>query len=760
MGQSQYNDVVFKAMALIRANPGKALSVPEIAKETGFSERYLRNAFKAVLNQSVVGAIQAEKIKRAKNLLLETSLDIGDVAFEAGFNNHTNFSKVFQNKAGLSPTEFRKKALQLREIPSAHTSGVESNRNEAQKEFKDCFSQAGLGPNWTSIRGVWRNENGIMLGTGSENTVVFLKPLPENCRISFEVFIDPIPELGGPDTSLELVDEFQKNPYCSFVVATAGKAAGQLRYCGEERKWNTESRISESEWHELTLEIRDDTLRFWIDGREAFSFRDSFPPPYSARCYMRLATWHCDVRVRNFVVADLGFTPAAHPIKQGDALYNAGLYANAMDFYTRLLKSGSASDVETMELRYKIGMCALRQNSYATAQSWIDKVVGLREEKFWSEQAGLALLEIAWRMGEFDRFQEHLKLRIGDSKTRDSARVIVQFAAEDLLSRGFLKKSSWILELWYDLEAGDTIARQMIEAVLAELHLKAREFEKTEQVLVNIIHSSRFADARMAAQVNLMQLYFEWGKPSESERVRLEIEESTHDPFTRARSTLHKAMIMREQGNMNEALDLLVSMKKLFPLEDMLAAHAKIQASHILCCLGRRDEALVLFEEAKSEAPHYSIRIKHTVPMFVMTDRFLEGGEALFAEYSRNKNDTALIAETGVKAGILFELAGRPEEARKIFVGVSERFPPEKVCFYGSFAQALAANAAFSIADMPYDHLKRSEMFYLFGLLKERRGEPAEARSLYSMSISEDPTLRWPVYFSRKKLGQQPSNCP
>ncbi|HYX06844.1 MAG TPA: AraC family transcriptional regulator [Bacteroidales bacterium] len=47
------------------------------------------------------------RMKRAK-LLLETShKSIGDVAFETGFVNLSHFSRVFKNKTGLSPMEYR-----------------------------------------------------------------------------------------------------------------------------------------------------------------------------------------------------------------------------------------------------------------------------------------------------------------------------------------------------------------------------------------------------------------------------------------------------------------------------------------------------------------------------------------------------------------------------------------------------------------------------------------------------------------------------
>ena len=51
--------------------------------------------------------IAERRIKRAK-LLLETShKPIGDIAFDSGFVNMSHFSRVFKNKIGFSPLEYR-----------------------------------------------------------------------------------------------------------------------------------------------------------------------------------------------------------------------------------------------------------------------------------------------------------------------------------------------------------------------------------------------------------------------------------------------------------------------------------------------------------------------------------------------------------------------------------------------------------------------------------------------------------------------------
>ena len=82
--------------------------------------------------------------------------------------------------------------------------------------------------------------------------------------------------------------------------------------------------------------------------------------------------------------------------RQADSLYVAGVFDQARAAYMRLLDSDLASEAP-MELRYKIGMCFLRQAAYSQARAWMEKVVALPEEAFWHEQAALALLDLDWQ---------------------------------------------------------------------------------------------------------------------------------------------------------------------------------------------------------------------------------------------------------------------------------------------------------------------------------------------------------------------------
>ena len=48
-------------------------------------------------------------LSKAKNLLLNPNVRVGEIAYEVGFQSLTHFNRVFKRILGQSPTEYRSK---------------------------------------------------------------------------------------------------------------------------------------------------------------------------------------------------------------------------------------------------------------------------------------------------------------------------------------------------------------------------------------------------------------------------------------------------------------------------------------------------------------------------------------------------------------------------------------------------------------------------------------------------------------------------
>jgi len=83
-------------------------TVKELADSVGININKLQEGFKYLYNDTVNNYIQDLRLKKAKNLLLETELSIGEITEKIGLTNPSYFSKVFKEKYKITPNRYRK----------------------------------------------------------------------------------------------------------------------------------------------------------------------------------------------------------------------------------------------------------------------------------------------------------------------------------------------------------------------------------------------------------------------------------------------------------------------------------------------------------------------------------------------------------------------------------------------------------------------------------------------------------------------------
>jgi len=102
------NDPIQRAKQLIDAQAAAPeIDFPKLAEEVAMSYDNFRRRFKSQLGVSPNQYFLSVKIDRAKELLLFTDTEIKDVAQQVGFSDPYYFSRVFKEKAGISPARFR-----------------------------------------------------------------------------------------------------------------------------------------------------------------------------------------------------------------------------------------------------------------------------------------------------------------------------------------------------------------------------------------------------------------------------------------------------------------------------------------------------------------------------------------------------------------------------------------------------------------------------------------------------------------------------
>ncbi len=85
------------------------LTMDFVSGETGVSQRRITNEIQNQFACNFKSYINQLRINESKRLLLETELNIGEIAFKVGFNNQSHFNRVFKSEVEISPTEYRDK---------------------------------------------------------------------------------------------------------------------------------------------------------------------------------------------------------------------------------------------------------------------------------------------------------------------------------------------------------------------------------------------------------------------------------------------------------------------------------------------------------------------------------------------------------------------------------------------------------------------------------------------------------------------------
>jgi AraC-like DNA-binding protein len=92
----------------VLSTPGTSLSPDQLARRLNLSPSSFRRLFKSHTGFSPAQYAQQIALKRASNLLRNTTWPVGRIADELGFSSVFYFSRLFKQKAGSSPLEYRR----------------------------------------------------------------------------------------------------------------------------------------------------------------------------------------------------------------------------------------------------------------------------------------------------------------------------------------------------------------------------------------------------------------------------------------------------------------------------------------------------------------------------------------------------------------------------------------------------------------------------------------------------------------------------
>jgi LacI family transcriptional regulator len=96
------------AARFIREHACDGIGVEDVVDQVPFSHTILQRRFKLTFGRSVHEEIVETRVRRAKQLLVETDLSLAQIAERVGIGNPEYFGVVFKSKTGQTPMHFRR----------------------------------------------------------------------------------------------------------------------------------------------------------------------------------------------------------------------------------------------------------------------------------------------------------------------------------------------------------------------------------------------------------------------------------------------------------------------------------------------------------------------------------------------------------------------------------------------------------------------------------------------------------------------------
>jgi AraC-like DNA-binding protein len=98
---------VEKAFEYLNQYFDKPITLAEVAKLTGMTEVSFSRFFKNRSGKTFIDSLNDIRLGHASRMLIDTTHSISEIAYNCGFNNISNFNRIFKKKKGCTPKEFK-----------------------------------------------------------------------------------------------------------------------------------------------------------------------------------------------------------------------------------------------------------------------------------------------------------------------------------------------------------------------------------------------------------------------------------------------------------------------------------------------------------------------------------------------------------------------------------------------------------------------------------------------------------------------------
>jgi AraC-like DNA-binding protein len=98
---------VEKTMDYLNKNFDRTVKLGEVARLCNMTDAAFSRFFKAKTGMTFIDCLNEIRLGNASRLLIDTSQSIAEIAYHCGFNNISNFNRIFKKKKHSTPKDFR-----------------------------------------------------------------------------------------------------------------------------------------------------------------------------------------------------------------------------------------------------------------------------------------------------------------------------------------------------------------------------------------------------------------------------------------------------------------------------------------------------------------------------------------------------------------------------------------------------------------------------------------------------------------------------
>lgn len=103
------NAMVKEIQSRLEEQYGHPITLNDLANDYHISPSHLSHLFKKITGYSIMEYLQVCRLSAAKKALSSSDQSIKEIVSKCGFGDESNFSRMFKERTGMTPTSFRKK---------------------------------------------------------------------------------------------------------------------------------------------------------------------------------------------------------------------------------------------------------------------------------------------------------------------------------------------------------------------------------------------------------------------------------------------------------------------------------------------------------------------------------------------------------------------------------------------------------------------------------------------------------------------------